>query len=392
MSVIQTYTGQSVNPFDPDPSTIRMTDIAWALSNICRFTGHSSSFYSVAQHSVLMLEELRKAGASRELQACALLHDASEAYLADIARPIKQHPAMAFYREAEYEMMRCIHRAFNLPFPLSDADNDIIKQADLRMLASEKRDLMVDVGVWPGLPAPYTRRIDPVTPVEAYACFRDELFDLLKGQTGPALKVFPGLNFCRFGEYLISRVETEGVFYFWMFDDIHIDTELDSDLAQFIEAWEELEVALLCGEKWAYRALEWYPGGIEHYAEQAPATLAVLYQNGDYDWATPGVFGVDECDIFLLRESPELLYALSATVEYPEPAGISWPSCLDRWYAKFSVMAIDSVTELAKLLVWMYDTLGPNSSLTRRGSRYVGGAADDDSDVIFFDCRQYMQP
>src|SRR5271156_4912831 len=79
---IQTFTGKKFYPFNPKPQDIDIRDIAHALSNICRFTGHTKRFYSVAEHS---RNVAKLVPAHMKLQA--LLHDASEAYLCDIARP-----------------------------------------------------------------------------------------------------------------------------------------------------------------------------------------------------------------------------------------------------------------------------------------------------------------
>lgn len=79
-----THTGRTIDLAGPDPAEIDINDIATALSRICRFGGHSSAFYSVAQHSVLVCflcsQEAAKAG---------LLHDAAEAYLGDVIKPLK---------------------------------------------------------------------------------------------------------------------------------------------------------------------------------------------------------------------------------------------------------------------------------------------------------------
>lgn len=132
---ILTFTGRQCWPLDPQPEDICIEDIAHALSNICRFTGHVREFYSVAQHSVLcsLIVHPRYALA-------ALLHDASEAYLCDIARPVKQ--ALLGYAAAEEHLQRVIFEVFDV-----DCEMGGVKVADEQLLITERRDLMAD-GHW----------------------------------------------------------------------------------------------------------------------------------------------------------------------------------------------------------------------------------------------------
>lgn len=133
MSWIQTYSGKAFDPFNPNPADICIQDIAHALANVCRFTGHTRQFYSVAQHSVEVTTRL-----PYEFQRHALLHDASEAYLLDLARPLKQRPEFAGYRAAEKALQEAIYTRFGLD-PITPPE---VKEMDLRMLLLEKRKLM----------------------------------------------------------------------------------------------------------------------------------------------------------------------------------------------------------------------------------------------------------
>src|SRR5579885_2784587 len=81
---IQTYCGVAFYPLDPRPEEILIEDIAHALSMLCRFTGHVKRFYSVAQHCVYVSHRCDPKDA-----LWGLLHDAAEAYLNDISRPVK---------------------------------------------------------------------------------------------------------------------------------------------------------------------------------------------------------------------------------------------------------------------------------------------------------------
>ena len=141
---ICTHTGVEFEPLRPDPAKIHLADIAHALSNVARYTGHSRTFYSVAEHSYRVLtyvESLRIAGAdpadsarrTREAHRWALMHDAAEAYMADIAAPIKSAPEFAPYRKAERDLEHAIARRFGLPSEMPIE----VKIADRVLLASE---------------------------------------------------------------------------------------------------------------------------------------------------------------------------------------------------------------------------------------------------------------
>ena len=90
MSSIMTRSKIMFDPLAPDPELIRIADIAHALSMLCRANGHFKSFYSVGQHCVNCAREAQARGYSRRVQLGCLLHDASEAYLSDVTRPVKQ--------------------------------------------------------------------------------------------------------------------------------------------------------------------------------------------------------------------------------------------------------------------------------------------------------------
>ena len=128
----QTSLGAQFWPLDPRVEEVHLEDIAHALSNLCRFGGHCREFYSVAQHSVLAAR-----CAPIGLQAQALLHDATEAYLVDVPRPIKRN--LTGYAEIEEGLARIIGQRFGVE--LVDLRREV-KEIDERMLFTEKRDLM----------------------------------------------------------------------------------------------------------------------------------------------------------------------------------------------------------------------------------------------------------
>jgi 5'-deoxynucleotidase YfbR-like HD superfamily hydrolase len=106
MSVIKTYTGVLIDPLKPEADLIRIEDIAHALSMLCRANGHFKTFYSVAQHSINCMKEAAARGYSKRLQLACLLHDGSEAYLADITRPVKSE--LPKYKEIEEPLQALI--------------------------------------------------------------------------------------------------------------------------------------------------------------------------------------------------------------------------------------------------------------------------------------------
>ena len=171
---IQTYTGKMFYPLDPRPEDICIQDITHALSNLCRFTGHCISFYSVLQHSVLVSDH-----SLPEFKFHSLLHDASEAYLQDIATPLKRLPEFAAYREAEDRLQRMIFKKFGL----SEEMPPEVIEVDKRMLATEMIQLMgKPPQPWDGLPVPYGVRIGSWEPVLARNLFMKSFY-VLEAQT-----------------------------------------------------------------------------------------------------------------------------------------------------------------------------------------------------------------
>lgn len=138
---IQTYSGIKFYPFDPKIEEIKLCDIIHALSFICRFVGHSQYFYSVAQHSVLVAEKCPK-----PYKMYGLLHDAAEAYISDIAHPIKRNKMFQPVRELENNLLDLIFKNFNVV--RTKESDEIIKNIDKRMLYTEKNFLMKDNIPW----------------------------------------------------------------------------------------------------------------------------------------------------------------------------------------------------------------------------------------------------
>lgn len=139
MSWIQTYSGIQFWPLNPRQEDVRLEDIAHALSLMCRFNGHCRRFYSVAQHSVLVSSEMKKQGFEGNVLVAALFHDAAEAYLPDICRPIKG--AWKEFKSIESKLLSVIYEAFNIDCP-TFSECKAIKGCDNVLLATEARDLL----------------------------------------------------------------------------------------------------------------------------------------------------------------------------------------------------------------------------------------------------------
>jgi uncharacterized protein len=135
---IQTRSGVAFDLANPQPSMVSLHDVAFALSHTNRFSGHAGA-YSVAQHCLLVAAKVREATIDAELTLAALLHDAAEAYCGDVTSPVKSLLGDHFWR-IEWPVACAIAQAFGLkPWLLK---HDVITYADMRMLATERRDLM----------------------------------------------------------------------------------------------------------------------------------------------------------------------------------------------------------------------------------------------------------
>jgi len=129
------YSGREVDIFNLKPNDIDIEDIAHALSNLCRYGGHCLFHYSVALHSVLCSYE---EGTNLEKLAF-LLHDASEAFVNDLVRPIKHRPEFEHYRLEEDKIQKIIFDKFNLEFPFSQRVHDV----DNQVLVKELKEVII---------------------------------------------------------------------------------------------------------------------------------------------------------------------------------------------------------------------------------------------------------
>jgi len=163
---VQTFSKAKLDPWNPDPDQIRMIDIAHALSHICRFGGHCTEFYSVAQHCVLVSEYLWEKTKDIVVSCAGLLHDASEAYMVDMPNPIKAR--LPDYIKVEENLLSVIYKKFQIA-PCTT----FVKNADMVLLATEARDLMDDPQDWNLNIKPWSVVINPVGPRQARNLFSE---------------------------------------------------------------------------------------------------------------------------------------------------------------------------------------------------------------------------
>jgi hypothetical protein len=128
---MQTLTGRKVYPLHLTEEMISIEDIAGSLSKMCRYAGHCEKFYSVAEHCVLVAKR-----APSWCKLTALMHDASEAYLVDVPRPLK--PFLPGYYEIEDKILATIGRKFGTLYPLPPE----VKALDTAILRDEREQNM----------------------------------------------------------------------------------------------------------------------------------------------------------------------------------------------------------------------------------------------------------
>lgn len=156
MTWIQTYTGRAFSLLNPRAEDVAIDDIAHHLSKLCRFTGATSQFYSVAQHSIHVAELV-----PTEHKLAGLLHDAHEAYLGDWSAPLKV--TLRLMGIDIDPLVERVNRAIGERFGVDLVSlPDEVKHADLVMLATEKRDIMADEPKpWILLPDPRDEELQP---------------------------------------------------------------------------------------------------------------------------------------------------------------------------------------------------------------------------------------
>lgn len=159
-------------PLDPRPEDVCIADIAAGLSKLCRFAGQCNRFYSVAEHSVLVSYEVPD-----HLALQALMHDATEAYVVDVPRPLKRGLGAA-YADIEELNWLAIADAFGLPHQL----HPFVKCADDAVLLAEREQLFTPGGPRWSLPGTAANcQIVGYSPMLAQKMFIERWVDLTRG-------------------------------------------------------------------------------------------------------------------------------------------------------------------------------------------------------------------
>ena len=182
-----TYTGRQFWPFDPRPDDVCIRDIAHHLAQICRFNGGTRVPYSVAQHSLMVADLLPP-----PLAFYGLLHDATEAYVGDMVRPLKR--GLPEYQRVEAEIWAAIVQKFrietNPSFTFFDAAGRVVtaeakvKEADNVALMTERRDLLVpSPHGWSNRAEPHPETIRPLSASEAETRFLQRYDELAAGRS-----------------------------------------------------------------------------------------------------------------------------------------------------------------------------------------------------------------
>lgn len=149
---MQTYTGKIFDYEDLDEKNIDINDIIASLAKTCRFNGHITKFFSVLQHSLLVLEIYMQNLPTEDIDIIKrnslqlLLHDAAEAYISDIPRPFKHFLSETKLKEAEISILSLIFKKYGVP--LEEGDKEIIKIYDNSALMTEKALLFATGTEW----------------------------------------------------------------------------------------------------------------------------------------------------------------------------------------------------------------------------------------------------
>jgi hypothetical protein len=158
----ETYTGVRFYACDPRPYEVVLEDIAHALSMLCRFGGHASQFYSVAQHSAITAFLLNHNGESPFVQLLGLAHDFTEAYIADLPTPLKRN--LPEYVAIENPLFDVIWQSFGLRMPTAE-EHAKVKAVDTALMQYEACRLGLNKTEW-ATDQPFGNVLVPESPLD----------------------------------------------------------------------------------------------------------------------------------------------------------------------------------------------------------------------------------
>ena len=183
MATLETVSGRKIDVSNPNPADIVIEDIAWALSRMPRFSGHSIPYtpYSVAQHCIQVAEDLKDYGP--DIQLYGLLHDAAEAYINDLPSPVKHIPEIhAVIKKLEDRLMDVIYTALKIA-PPTEEQEALVKIADKTQQAVEAYNFMYSRGKDWNLPEVSFAKLqefrEPMTSIDSYHKFLSYFQDLI---------------------------------------------------------------------------------------------------------------------------------------------------------------------------------------------------------------------
>lgn len=177
---IETYTGRQFWPVDPRPEDVDIRDIAHALSLLCRYNGQCRFLYTVGQHSLCCADIGRDYYRDKKLELYALLHDASEAYISDVSKPVK--PFLTGYKDMERRIMAVVYAALGVE-PPNDVYHRMVKRIDQGVMVAEAKLLMPfnGWGAWTGDALEVNVEIGKADPDEVEARFLARFRELTEG-------------------------------------------------------------------------------------------------------------------------------------------------------------------------------------------------------------------
>ena len=162
---ITTYSGTHFTPTEPNAASLHITDIAHALSLICRGNGHVKTFFSVGQHCIHCALEAQARGYSNRVILACLLHDAGEAYMSDVPRPLK--PYIADYKIIEGKLLNTIYEKY-LGSLLTTEEEALVQKVDDDMLYYDLWNLLNEPsdGPAPEMETEFSYKVLPFEEVE----------------------------------------------------------------------------------------------------------------------------------------------------------------------------------------------------------------------------------